>query len=733
MNDRVLHPIISRPLQARFLAIPQAPLCYWLRERFFELLGGRTLSDAADVIQGLATGENDRFIRFSWEVAAGDCGAPLGRKRWVPFEKGGGYGKWYGHHFWALDWEHDGARMKATPGPRVQNEQHYFRAGWTYSGTARGSLGLRMLTGAIWYAVHSDAVIPHESDGVRGLGSVLNSRMGSASVRWLRPQLDLSGSYVSRIPLPDRIPDALAPLESTCLTLKRRLVALDPTERGFELTRSTAASLVEAWRRAADDAEAVAAALHTLEGLSEREVFNAYGIADDDLTAVLDETGTPAGWLPLLAGYEAIPDLPRGLEIPSDVLVPLSREPRRTLSASELSDLKRRLRALYEASPGARVADDEPTAEEDDAEEESEAAVSGARIPIPAETFLEELSQRLEVHPISVCWLLRDLREKGGAVCQPELQRLVEDHVSVLVLRLLGHRWPREIEAGEPPPAWVDGDGIITLTDGPGEAPLLARIRDRLAEHFGRDRVGAIEREFEEIVGRSLGVWLAAGFFKRHISQFRKRPIAWQIVSSGGNNERRRGRGAGRNTPAFSCLVNYHRLNADLLPKLRAQCVGPLRTSFQTELGSLEKLKERSAEQDARRLELEEKLDELKAFDARLEQVIIEGFAAAALDQVAAKEPLDTWTSRDGQAPCPATPDAFLAQERRYDPDLNDGVRVNIAPLQRAGLLAADVLAAKDIEKAIAERAEWRTDERRWCREGKLPRPGWWGATGDRR
>jgi hypothetical protein len=147
---------------------------------------------------------------------------------------------------------------------------------------------------------------------------------------------------------------------------------------------------------------------------------------------------------------------------------------------------------------------------------------------------------------------------------------------------------------------------------------------------------------------------------------------------------------------------------------------------LQTELGSLEKIKERSADQDARRLELEEKLDELKAFAARLEQVIVEGLASAALDRVVAKEPLDKWTSRDGRARPPDTRDAFIAQERRYDLDLNDGVRVNIAPLQRAGLLAADVLTAKNVEKAIADRAEWRADERRWCREGKLPRPGWW-------
>jgi len=35
------------------------------------------------------------------------------------------------------------------------------------------------------------------------------------------------------------------------------------------------------------------------------------------------------------------------------------------------------------------------------------------------------------------------------------------------------------------------------------------------------------------------------------------------------------------------------------------------------------------------------------------------------------------------------------------------------------------VLVAKDVEKAISDRAEWRANERRWSREGKLPQPGW--------
>jgi hypothetical protein len=57
--------------------------------------------------------------------------------------------------------------------------------------------------------------------------------------------------------------------------------------------------------------------------------------------------------------------------------------------------------------------------------------------------------------------------------------------------------------------------------------------------------------------------------------------------------------------------------------------------------------------------------------------------------------------------------------------DINDGVRVNVAPLQVAGLLAGDVLNKKDLPKAIASRARWRSDERRWVRTDKLPRCGW--------
>jgi hypothetical protein len=123
---------------------------------------------------------------------------------------------------------------------------------------------------------------------------------------------------------------------------------------------------------------------------------------------------------------------------------------------------------------------------------------------------------------------------------------------------------------------------------------------------------------------------------------------------------------------------------------------------------------------------LEDQIEELRQFDSALAKVIAEGFASKELTEIVNSEPLDKWCSLDGRRAAPDRHAILLQQESAYIPDINDGVRVNIAPLQKAGLLAADVLAKKDLDKAIADRAAWRADERRWCREGKLPQPGWW-------
>ncbi|MBW2527836.1 MAG: hypothetical protein JRI23_26885, partial [Deltaproteobacteria bacterium] len=115
--------------------------------------------------------------------------------------------------------------------------------------------------------------------------------------------------------------------------------------------------------------------------------------------------------------------------------------------------------------------------------------------------------------------------------------------------------------------------------------------------------------------------------------------------------------------------------------------------------------------------------------EARLIEVEREGFACRELDERAAEEPLDAFAAPSASERPPVDGAAWLRRERRFEPSPADGIRVNIAPLQRAGVLAGPVLPPRDVERAIADRARWRAAERRWCREGKQPAPSWWSIS----
>ena len=244
------------------------------------------------------------------------------------------------------------------------------------------------------------------------------------------------------------------------------------------------------------------------------------------------------------------------------------------LDDKELARIKANLRTLYEAGPGAKNVEQEENDETTEDNEGEEEIASGAHIPIPTETFLEELSVKMQLHPISVYWLLEELKAEG-ARCKPEELRLLEDRLSVLILRLLGHRWPKQLEAGEPVPAWASSDGIIPLVAGTGEATLAEQVRARLRVEDGELGVQQTEALLTELTGLSLEEWLRRRFFSRHVSQFKSRPIAWHLASTPTNNGKKK-RGGSQRSPAFECLLYYHACSGDALARIRTQYVEPL-------------------------------------------------------------------------------------------------------------------------------------------------------------
>lgn len=212
--------------------------------------------------------------------------------------------------------------------------------------------------------------------------------------------------------------------------------------------------------------------------------------------------------------------------------------------------------------------------------------------------------------------------------------------LQVAVGRLLGFRWPEQAESDELD-ALADVDGIVCLPAVAGEAPAADRVVELLARAYGDRWDPSLVGRLLEQAGskKSLAEWLRAEFFKHHCKVFANRPFIWHIWD---------GRADG-----FSALVNYHRLDRSNLEKLTYTYLGQ---------DWIERQKADAADgvagADLRLAAAEELRGKLEA--------ILEG-----------EPPLDIYVRWKPLAQQPIG----------WDPDLDDGVRLNVRPFVTAGVL----------------------------------------------
>jgi hypothetical protein len=252
------------------------------------------------------------------------------------------------------------------------------------------------------------------------------------------------------------------------------------------------------------------------------------------------------------------------------------------------------------------------------------------------------------------------LGERPPEVLWPQMEgKTTEQKRMEHVWRLLSYAVKRVVEA--------DADGIVPLIAVSGETALVDRVRDELAALFPDQDAYQLEVDIGNELRRKvkgyrsvdgIGEWLRDCYFDYHVSLYKKRPIFWHIASR-----------PGRGDCAFGALVHYHRFDQNRLAKLRGSYLRDAIALFCREAGL--------ADKDARiedRQEWQTRLEEAEALDERLRWVQegIDGPPAPGDCRI--RTP---WKSDDEQ------PDG-------WQPDLDDGVAVNIRPLQTAGALRVE-------------------------------------------
>ena len=128
--------------QSNFSKIPGSPVAYWVSSAFLRAFDtGVLLGKIADAKQGVATADNNRFLRLWNEVSINKVSfhthsheeAAIAREKWFPYNKGGDFRKWYGNNEFVVNWEHDGAELKQFKGSVLRNPSYYFKECFSWS------------------------------------------------------------------------------------------------------------------------------------------------------------------------------------------------------------------------------------------------------------------------------------------------------------------------------------------------------------------------------------------------------------------------------------------------------------------------------------------------------------------------------------------------------------------------------------------------------------------------
>ena len=258
-------------------------------------------------------------------------------------------------------------------------------------------------------------------------------------------------------------------------------------------------------------------------------------------------------------------------------------------------------------------------------------------------------------HPCgSVIWDEQSKRTAYGSL------RTDATVLHVAMARLLGYRWPAELDTdmglAQEMREWVrkcddllchaDNDGVVSLSSLRGEEPAGERLRALLAAAYGREWSPMVERRLLQAAGgdkpaASLEEWLQDRFFGEHCKLFGHRPFIWHIWD---------GRKDG-----FSVLVNYHQLAGAAGRRM-------LENITYTLLGDW--IGRQRAEQREERDGAEGRLIAALALQEQMIK-IIEG-----------EPPYDIFVRWK----------PLHQQPIGWEPDINDGVRINIRPFLSAVL-----------------------------------------------
>ncbi|WP_053405043.1 BREX-1 system adenine-specific DNA-methyltransferase PglX [Persicobacter sp. CCB-QB2] len=464
--------------QNNFQKIPGSPIGYWATRTDIQIFDeNRMVSNHADPRQGLATGNNDYFLRQNWEVSLDDY-----NKRWFTCTKGGAYRKWFGNADILINWSNDGYELKNYFNEKgklrsvLRNQSYYFsRSGFTWSTISSSKASFRVFDKDWLFESKGSVCFPKNLKSDNILLGFLNSHLVNHFLRFLAPTLDYHEGPVGRIPYIDLQSNLINSSVIELIDSAKKEWNSRETSFGFlknELVKQEKHTISDAFQAFCAHWQSQFIQLHRNEEALNKEFIEIYGLQEEltpdvelkDITILRDEVDQKA----------------------------LAKISEKFQSGWELGRESWQLRQ------------EDPY----------------ATLVLPFDQ--QEIVMQFISYAVG-CMFGRYALEQEGLILANQGETL-EDY-----LQKLGKS---EAEVRFLP----DEDNIIPVLDDEWFADdIVGRFYAFLKASFGEEHYAENLRFVEEALGKSLRKYFMADFYKDHIKRYKKRPIYWQFSSPSGS------------------------------------------------------------------------------------------------------------------------------------------------------------------------------------------------------
>ncbi len=512
-----------RMASSEFKKIPGAPIAYWVNNKIIRAFSiGAPLKSKGDTRQGLATSDNNRFLRLWHEVFANKAlhgchsraQAKISDKKWFPYNKGGDFRKWYGNTEYYINWEHDGKELieyatslYRSPTRTIKSISEYFKECASWSKISTGNLAMRYYERGFIFDVAGCSIFSDDTDTIYEILAYTNSNVTRELLKCISPTLNFEAGHIASLPFIEMKSEAVqCNITKLIKTTKedwdssetswdfQQLPLLGVRCQGLGI-RETYSNLREQWIEST-------LKMKDLEEENNRIFIEAYGLQEE----LNPEVPLKEITLTCNPYYRYGVDEVLGVSELGVRKFPLNAELEKRL----LADTMKELISYAVGCMFGRYSLDKP----------------GLILANQGEGLDDYVVKVLGVSGLGVRGQGLGVRDSGSgeAALKPNTQNLKLSFMP-------------------------DKDNVIPILEGEWFADdIVSRFTEFLKVAFGTEKYSENISFIEEALGKDLRTYFMKDFYNDHVKRYKKRPIYWLFSSPKGS---------------FNALIYMHRYTPD--------------------------------------------------------------------------------------------------------------------------------------------------------------------------